>query len=462
MVDFDVDLFVLGAGSGGTRAARIAAGHGAKVAIAEEFRTGGTCVIRGCVPKKIMVIASRFHDAFDDAAGYGWTLHTPPEFSWPALVAAKDREIARLSELYAKNLERAGVVQYASRAVLEDEHTVRLLSDGTTLRAKNILIATGGHPVAPRIPGAELAISSNEAFDLKELPKRILIAGGGYIAVEFACLFRRLGAEVTLIHRGEKILRGFDEDLRDELMLALAAEGITLKMNNTVAKIQAADGGRRKVTYVSGDDDEFEVVFFATGRAPNTAGLGLEKAGLALKENGAVKVDAQSRTNVPHIFAVGDVTDRVNLTPVAIREGHALADSLFGEKKWTVDHSLVATAVFSTPEIGTLGMTEQEARERLMPIDIYKSRFRSLKHTLTRRQERTFMKLVVDARTDKVLGVHILGEDSGEMIQLAAVAVGMGATKADFDRTVAVHPTAAEELVTMRDKIHVPNPGGAI
>ncbi len=461
MVDFDVDLFVLGAGSGGTRAARIAAGHGAKVAVAEEFRTGGTCVVRGCVPKKIMVIASRFHDAFDDAAGYGWTLKTRPEFSWPTLVAAKDKEIARLSELYAKNLERSGVTQYASRAVLEDEHTVRL-ADGKAVRAKNILIATGGHPVAPHIPGAELAISSNEAFDLKELPRRILIVGGGYIALEFACLFDRLGAEVTLVHRGEKILRGFDEDLRDELMLALAAQGITLKMNNTVARIEKAADDCRKVTYVSGDDDEFDVVFFATGRAPNTSGLCLEKAGVHLRENGAVKVDAASRTNVPHIFAVGDVTDRVNLTPVAIREGHALADTVFGGKEWTADHSLVATAVFTTPEIGTLGITEQQAREDLRPIDIYKSRFRSLKHTMTRRQERTYMKLVVDAKSDKVLGVHILGEDAGEMIQLAAVAVGMGATKADFDRTVAVHPSAAEELVTMRDKIHVPNPGGAI
>lgn len=461
MVDFDVDLFVLGAGSGGTRAARIASGHGAKVAVAEEFRTGGTCVVRGCVPKKIMVIASRFHDAFDDAAGYGWTLTTKPEFSWSALVAAKDKEIARLSELYAKNLERSGVTQYAGRAMLEDAHTIRL-SDGKTLTAKNILIATGGHPVAPHIPGAELAISSNEAFDLKELPRRLLIAGGGYIALEFACLFRRLGVEVTLVHRGEKILRGFDEDLRDEIMLALAAEGITLKMNNTVAKIEKTGSDCRKVTYVSGDDDEFDVVFFATGRAPNTSGLGLEKAGVHLKENGAVKVDAASRTNVPHIFAVGDVTDRINLTPVAIREGHALADTLFGGKEWVADHSLVATAVFTTPEIGTLGITEQEARDKLIPIDIYRSRFRSLKHTMTRRQERTYMKLVVDAKSDRVLGVHILGEDAGEMIQLAAVAVGMGATKADFDRTVAVHPTAAEELVTMRDKTHVPNPGGAI
>jgi glutathione reductase (NADPH) len=349
-----------------------------------------------------------------------------------------------------------------SRAVLEDTHTVRLLQDGRTLTARNILISTGGHPVAPHIPGAELAISSNEAFDLKELPRRILIVGGGYIALEFACLFDRLGSEVTLVHRGEKVLRGFDEDLRDELMLAMAAEGITLKMNNTVAHIEETASGCRKVTYVSGDDDEFDVVFFATGRAPNTSGLGLDKAGVELEESGAVKVDENSRTNIENIFAVGDVTDRINLTPVAIREGHALADSLFGGNAWTPDHSLVATAVFSTPEIGTIGMTELEVREKLIPVDIYRSKFRSLKHTMTRRQERTFMKLVVEAKTDKVLGVHIMGEDAGEIIQLAAVAVGMGATKKDFDRTVAVHPTAAEELVTMRDKVHVPNPGGAI
>jgi glutathione reductase (NADPH) len=336
------------------------------------------------------------------------------------------------------------------------------LGDGKTLTAKNVLIATGGHPFAPHIPGAELAISSNEAFDLKELPKRLLIAGGGYIALEFACMFQRLGSEVTLVHRGDKVLRGFDEDLRDEIMLALAAEGVTLKMNNTVAEIAETGSGCRKVTYVTGDDDEFDVVFFATGRRPNTDGLGLDKAGVQVAPGGAVKVDAASRTNVPHIFAVGDVTDRVNLTPVAIREGHAVADSLFGGKDWKVDHSLIATAVFSTPEIGTIGLTEQDARDQLIPIDMYKSRFRSLKHTMTRRQERTFMKLIVDAKTDRVMGVHIMGEDAGEMIQLAAVAVGMGATKADFDRTVAVHPTAAEELVTMREKVHIPNPGGAI
>jgi glutathione reductase (NADPH) len=458
-MDFDFDLFVIGAGSGGVRAARISAGYGAKVAIAEEYRIGGTCVIRGCVPKKLMVLASRFKDAFDDAAGFGWTVPKAPEFSWAALREAKDREIGRLSEIYERNLSRSDVTIFQSRAVVEDANTVRL-ADGTTLRARNILIATGGHPAPPRIPGAELAISSNEAFDLAELPNRMLIAGGGYIALEFACMFHRLGVHVTVVHRGEKVLRGFDDDLRDELMLSMAAEGITLKMNDTIASIEDAEGQRR-VKYVSGDDDMFDAVFFATGRSPNTAGLGLEDAGVALDSAGAVVVDEGSRTSVLSIFAVGDVTNRINLTPVAIREGHALADTLFGGNPRVAEHSLVATAVFSTPELAAVGITEQDARERMIAFDLYTAKFRSLKHVLTRRQERTFMKLVVDAKTDKVLGVHIMGEDAGEMIQLAAVAVGMGATKADFDRTVAVHPTAAEELVTLRERVHVPNPGGA-
>lgn len=458
MSEFDVDLFVIGGGSGGVRAARVASGYGAKVAIAEEFRMGGTCVIRGCVPKKLLVLASRFADAFDDAAGFGWTLPKAPEFSWPALREAKEREISRLSGIYANNLARVNVACHDSRAVVVDANTVRLVADGRSVTAKNILIATGGHPASPHVPGAELAITSNEVFDLPELPRRILITGGGYIALEFACMFHRLGVHVTLLHRGDKILRGFDEDLRDELMLTLAAEGITLKMNDTVASITETAEGRH-VTYVNGDEDEFDHVLFATGRTPNTAGLGLEEAGVELRSDGAVQVDAGSRTNIPSIFAVGDVTNRVNLTPVAIREGHALADNLFGGMDRIVDHSLVATAVFSTPEIGTVGITQQDARDRLLPIDIYTAKFRSLKHVLTRRQERTFMKLIVDAATDKVLGVHIMGEDAGEMIQLAAVAIGMGATKADFDRTVAVHPTAAEELVTLREKVHIANAG---
>jgi len=460
MPEFDVDLFVIGAGSGGVRAARIAAGHGARVAVAEEYRIGGTCVIRGCVPKKILVLASRFHDAFDDAEGYGWSFPQPPAFSWDALRDAKDREISRLSGLYEQNLARSDVAIHRSRAELEDEHTVRLVADDRRITARNILIATGGHPTPPDIPGAELAISSNEAFDLKALPERVLIVGGGYIAVEFACLMQRLGSTVTLLHRGAKLLRGFDEDLADELMLSMAAEGITLKMHDTLASIEASDNGSRLVHFSSGSRSHFDVVFFATGRHPSTRGMGLERAGVAVNDRGAITVDPQSRSSVPHIFAVGDVTDRVNLTPIAIREGHAVADSLFGGKPWTVEHDCVATAVFSTPEIGVVGMTEQAAREQNIPYDLYRTRFRNLKHTLTRRQERTVMKLIVHAKTDKVLGVHILGEDAGEMIQLAAVAIGMGATKADFDRTVAVHPSSAEELVTLRERVQGPNPGG--
>ena len=459
MAEFDVDFFVIGAGSGGTRAARIAATHGARVAIAEEFRIGGTCVIRGCVPKKLLVLASRFRDAFEDAAGYGWTLPKAPEFSWTAMHEAKEQEITRLSGIYEANLGKAGVTIHRSRAVLEDEHTVRL-ADGTRVTAKYILISTGGHPVRPNLRGAELAISSNEIFDLPDLPRRLLVVGGGYIAVEFANVFQRLGSAVTLVHRGPKILRGFDGDLRDELMLAMAAEGVTMKMDETIGAIEETAGGHRRVTFVSGETAEYDVVLFATGRVANTAELGLDKAGVKTGARGLVEVNTDLQTNVPHIYAVGDVTDRVNLTPVAIREGHAVADSLFGTpRKAGIEN--VATAVFSTPEIGTVGLTEDDAREAMMGVDIYRTRFRNLKHTLTRRQERTFMKLVVDTKTDRVLGVHILGEDAGEMIQVAAIAVGMGATKADFDRTVAVHPTSAEELVTMREKVQVVNMGGA-
>jgi glutathione reductase (NADPH) len=461
MAEYDLDLFVIGAGSGGVRAARVAAAHGARVAIAEDYRIGGTCVVRGCIPKKIMVLASRFHDAFDDAAGFGWHLPAPPEFSWPALREAKDREIARLSQIYEDNLVGAGVGIFRTRATLDDAHTVRFADGSPSLTAAHILVATGGHPVHPTIPGCELAISSNEAFDLPALPKRILIVGGGYIALEFGCLFQRLGAAVTLCYRGDKILRGFDEDVRDELMLALATEGIALRMGEEVATIAEGADKVRNVAFASGQNEPFDLVFFATGRKPNTAGIGLGEAGVDLAPSGAVKVDETSRSSLPHVYAVGDVTDRAQLTPVAIREGHAVADTLFGNKPWHVDHSLIATAVFSTPEVGVIGMTEAAARKGGHGVDIYKARFRSLKHTLTRRQERTLVKLVVDQRSDKVLGVHIVGEDAGEMIQLAGIAVTMGATKADFDRTIAVHPTAAEELVTLRTKVPAADPGAA-
>jgi glutathione reductase (NADPH) len=451
MTDHEVDLFVIGGGSGGVRAARIAAGHGARVMLAEEFRLGGTCVIRGCVPKKLLVYASRFPDAFEDAAGFGWNV-PPTTFDWPALVAAKEREITRLEGLYASGQDRAGVTVVKSRAVLEGPHTVRLLADGRIVSARHILIATGAWPNLPAdLPGVEHAITSSEAFDLPRFPRRIVIAGGGYIAVEFAGLFAGLGAEVTLIYRGERFLRGFDDGLREALEEAYRHRGIRLVYNDVFARIERTGDGLVATTR-AGLSLTVDEVMFAIGRSPNTAGLGLEKAGVATGPGGRIEVDAASRTSVPHIFAVGDVTDRVNLTPVAIREGHAVADSLFGGRPWTADHTLIPTAVFSTPEIGTVGLTEAQAAARFPVVDIYEARFRPMKATLSGRQERVLMKIVVDAASDRVAGVHILGEDAGEMAQLLGIAVRMGATKADFDATMAVHPTAAEELVTMRTR----------
>ena len=450
MTGFDVDLFVIGGGSGGVRAARIAAGHGARVMLAEEFRLGGTCVIRGCVPKKLYVYASRFAHEFEEAAGFGWTA-PPATFDWAKLVAAKDAEITRLEAIYARGQASAGVEVVKSRAVLEDAHTVRLLADGRRIRARYILIATGGRTAMPAIPGVEHAISSSEAFDLKAFPKRIVIAGGGFIAVEFAGVFAGLGAEVTLIHRGDNVLRGFDDDLRNAVRSAYEKRGIRLLLGDTIEQIEKHDG--LIVHTAGGQRLAADQVMLALGRQPNTEGLGLEKAGVALKgSHGAIAVDADSRTSVPNIFAVGDVTDRVNLTPVAIREGHAVADSLFGGKPWQVDHALIAKAVFSTPELGSVGLTEAEAREKFAVVDIYKTDFRPMKATLSGSADRVMMKLVVDGATDKVLGAHIASEGAGEMIQLLAIPLGMGATKADFDRTMAVHPTAAEELVTMRTR----------
>ena len=449
MTDFDVDLFVIGGGSGGVRAARIAAGHGAKVMLAEEFRLGGTCVIRGCVPKKLLVMASRFHDAFEDAAGFGWTV-PEPTFDWPTLVRAKEKEITRLEGLYAQTQEKAGVTIVKSRAVLEDANTVHLLANGRRVRARHILIATGGRPNIPAdLPGAEYAISSNEAFDLPSFPKRIVIAGGGYIAVEFAGLFAGLGAEVTLIYRGGNILRGFDEDMREGLRNAYEKRGIRFIFNDVFSAIEKSAGGLVARTK-GGETLEADQVMFAIGRSPNVEGLGLEKAGVLLGKDNEIIVDAFSCTNVPNIHAVGDVTNRVNLTPVAIREGHAYADTAFGGKPWSVDHADIPTAVFSTPEIGTVGITEIQAKATYAALDIYRASFRPMKATLSGREERMIMKLIVDANTDRILGAHILGEDAGEMAQLLGIAVKMKARKADFDATMAVHPSAAEELVTMR------------
>ncbi|MFM8745163.1 MAG: glutathione-disulfide reductase [Aestuariivirga sp.] len=450
MSGFDYDLFVIGAGSGGVRAARIAARHGAKVAVAEEYRVGGTCVIRGCVPKKLFVYASHFAEAFEDAVGFGWTSEKVA-FDWATLVANKDREIERLNKAYVRNLEAAGAELILERATVAGPHSVALAS-GRQVTARYILVATGATPFLPRhLPGHELAITSNEAFNLERLPARIVIAGGGYIAVEFAGIFSGLGVETVLVCRGEQILRGFDGDLRNHLTAEMKKKGIEIRARSEVTGIARSGDGVR-VTLDDGAQFGAGQVMFATGRIPNVTGLGLQDAGVALNPHMAVKVDGYSRSSVPSIYAVGDVTNRVNLTPVAIREGHAFADTVFGGKDVMVDHSLVPTAVFSQPEIGTVGMTEEAARQGFSKVDIYKTSFRPMKHTLSGRDERMLMKLVVDGETDRVLGCHICGPDAGEMAQLLGIAVRMGARKSDFDATLAVHPTAAEELVTLREK----------
>lgn len=450
MTSYDCDLFVIGAGSGGTRAARIAAQHGARVVIAEEFRFGGTCVIRGCVPKKLMVYASRFKDAFDDAAGFGWTVQAPT-FDWHFFVQAKEREITRLSGIYVKNLQKAGVALKSCRARVTGPHSVAL-ADGSTYSAGTILVATGGHPLKPEdLPGSDLAITSNEIFDLPIFPERLVIVGGGYIGVEFASVFTRLGSTVTLVNRGENILRGFDDDMRVGVRDALQHAGVHFHMNTALNRIEKRDGA---LAVVLGDGREVacDQVLLATGRAPQTRGLGLEGAGVELGSKGEVCVDADSRSSVPSIYAVGDVTDRMALTPVAIREGQAFADKVFGHLDVVADHSKVPTAVFTTPEIGTVGLTEEQAKHMHACVDIYAAAFRPMKATLSGRDDKVIMKIVVDGNTDRVLGLHVLGEDAGEMAQLLGVAVQAGATKADFDRTCAVHPTAAEELVTLRTR----------
>lgn len=451
MADFDFDLFVIGGGSGGVRAARIAANHGAKVAIAEEYRMGGTCVIRGCVPKKLLVYASRFAHEFEDAAGFGWTVEGA-KFDWPTLIANKDKEIARLEAAYRKNVGGAGAEIIDSRAVIEDPNTVRILKTGARVRAKYILVATGGHPTLLDIPGKELAITSNEAFHLAALPRRIVIQGGGFIAVEFACLFAALGSKVTLVHRGDEILRGFDDDVRAHVRGEMVARGIDVRLQDTIQKIE--DHGSHRCAFLSdGAAIEADQVMLAIGRAPNTKGVGLETAGVKLNAAGAVAVDETSRSSVPSVYAIGDVTARIALTPVAIREGHAVADTLFGGNPWNADHANVPSAVFSEPEIGTVGLTEAAAKAAGKALDIYRTRFKPMKATLSGRDTAILMKLVVEQKSEKVLGVHIVGEGAAEMVQLAAIAVKMGATKRDFDNTVALHPTAAEELVTLRNKV---------
>lgn len=454
MVKFDYDLFVIGGGSGGVRSARLAAGLGVRTAIAEEYRFGGTCVIRGCVPKKLFVYASEFGHAIDDARGYGWTTGEK-RFDWKTLIDNKDAEIERISKVYSGGVEAAGGTVIHDRAEVAGPHTVKLVHENRTVSAERILIATGGHPFIPEIPGRELAITSNEAFHLEALPEKIVIVGAGYIAIEFACIFHGLGVEVELLYRGGEILRGFDHDLRHALAEIMTAQGIAITCNTEPAAIGKA-GGSLSVVTTRDTSIACGAVMFATGRRPNIVGLGLQKLGVKCGWNGRIMVNDWYQSSAPSIYAVGDVTDRVNLTPVAIRDGIAFIEANYKNNPNPVDLAYLPTAVFSQPEIGTVGYTEEHAREMFRAVDIYKSSFRPLKNTLSGRPERMLMKLVVDAETDKVVGAHILGPDAAEMAQLLAISLKLGARKADFDATIALHPTAAEELVTMREKWQLP------
>jgi glutathione reductase (NADPH) len=447
---FDVDYFVIGAGSGGVRSARIAAGHGAKTLVAEEGRIGGACVIRGCVPKKLYVIASRFADDFRDAAEFGWTV-SEPTFDWPTLVKAKDKEISRLSDAYRQNLARSGAKLVEQRATVLDPNRVRF-ADGREVTARHILIASGSRPVMPTgIAGIEHAITSNEVFDLPVFPRRLLVVGGGYIAVEFASLFQRLGSRVTMVMRGPNLLRGFDEDMREGMRDAMVNAGIVLRFGSLPTSIEKNADESLRVTLSDATVIEADQVLIATGRNPNTKDLGLEAAGVELTaKHGAVKVNDNMTSNVASIHAIGDVTHRVDLTPVAIREGHTLADRLFGPGAAPLRYDTIGSTVFGTPELGAVGLTESEALQKFKKVHIYKTNFRPLKATVSGSPERTLMKLVTEGSTERLVGAHILGGEAAEMIQLVAVAMTMGATKADFDATIAVHPTAAEELVTMR------------
>ncbi|MFN3514026.1 MAG: glutathione-disulfide reductase [Phenylobacterium sp.] len=458
MANYDYDLFVIGAGSGGVRAARLAALSGARVAVAEEHRVGGTCVIRGCVPKKFMVYASEFAHSAKVAEGYGWS-ESQASFDWKRFLAAKDREIARLSGIYVTNLNNAGAEVIHGRAKLVDAHTVEVEGKGVFTTEK-VLIATGGRPWLPEtLPGVEHAITSEEAFHLLELPKRIMIAGGGYIAVEFAGIFAGLGVDTTLVYRGANILRGFDDDVRAHVTDEMKKRGVKIVLGCQHERIEKTEACI--VNHMnSGAAIETDLVMFATGRAPYTAGLGLEAAGVKLAENGAVAVDAYSKTSVENIWAVGDVTDRINLTPVAIREGAAFAQTEFYGNPTTFDHDMVASAVFSQPPVGSVGLSEADARHKHGKIDIYLSRFRPMKTTFYGGDERCLIKLVVEQGSERILGCHVVGPDAPEIIQMAAVALKMGVTKPQWDSTCAVHPTLAEELVTMREK-HVPQGLGA-
>jgi glutathione reductase (NADPH) len=444
---FDYDLFVIGGGSGGVRAARIAAGtHGAKVALAEEYRMGGTCVIRGCVPKKLMVFASEYPGMVEDACSYGWDASIGA-FDWGAFRTKLEAELSRLEKAYRAGLSSAGVTVFDARAVLTDAHTVSL-SDGTSVTAKHILVASGGAPFVPDFPGAELAITSNEIFQLDALPKRVLVVGGGYIASEFACILNGLGCEVSQYYRGAQILRGFDDEARGHVAEAMRENGVAIHCGTDVMRLERTDAGICAVA-TDGSENVFDAVMYATGRKPNTKDLGLEALGVELGRGGQIIVDDYSQTAVPSIFAVGDVTDRINLTPVAIREGHAFADTIFGGQRRRVDHSLFASAVFTQPEMGTIGLTEEAARAQ-EPIEVYATAFRPMQTAFAGRPGRALMKLIISKETRKILGCHLVAPGAGEMIQLVGIAVTMGATKEQFDATIAVHPTMAEELVTMR------------
>jgi glutathione reductase (NADPH) len=461
MTQFDYDLFVIGGGSGGVRAARMSALAGKRVALAEEWRMGGTCVIRGCIPKKLLVYASQFKENIMDSAGYGWSFGEC-KFDWPTLIANKGREIARLEGLYTANVEKAGVTILHDRAVFADEHTLLLINSQKTITAEKILIATGNRPTREMgtthiIPGGDLCITSDEAFHLEKLPERILIAGGGYIALEFAHIFHGLGSKVSLVYRGDKPLRGFDDDMRDAMATSMAERGIEVLLGCEFTKVEKRGTSLHAETN-KGARLETDQIMLAIGRLPNTMALHVEKAGVELGPKGEVKVDAFSATSNPHIYAIGDVTDRVQLTPVAIHEAMCFVETAFRNNSTRPDHTHVPSAVFTTPELAAIGLTEEKALLMGHHIDVFKSTFKPLLHTLGGRMVRTYMKLIVDAKTDKVLGCHIFGDHAAEVIQIVAVCLKMGATKRDFDSTIALHPTAAEELVTMRTKSYSKTP----
>ncbi|MET3659733.1 glutathione-disulfide reductase [Aquamicrobium ahrensii] len=449
MAAYDYDLFVIGGGSGGVRAARVAAALGKRVAVAEEYRFGGTCVIRGCVPKKLFVYASQYSEHFEDAVGYGWDV-PPARFDWNTLLASKDREITRLEGIYRRNVEGSGATILDTRAELVDRHTVRLVADGRTVTVDQILIATGGRPSPhPALKGNEHCITSNEAFHLETLPKSIMVGGGGYIAVEFANIFHGLGVETTLVYRGVEILNHFDDDLRACLHEAMANKGVEIVCRAVAEEVVRRDDGRLDVKLSNGETRTVDQFMLAMGRSPNTEGLGLEAVGVETSVTGAIVVDGYSRTNVDNIWAIGDVTDRVQLTPVAIHEAMCFVETAFRDNPTAPDHDLIATAVFSQPEIGTVGLPEHEAVKAFEEIEVYRASFRPMRNTLSGRDEKMLMKLIVDAASRKVVGAHIMGPDAGEMAQLLGIPLKAGVTKDDFDRTMAVHPTAAEELVTM-------------